>query len=161
LWFLDRFEPDRHIYNVPVRVELRGALDHARLEESLNRVLQRHEVLRTSFREVDGEPVQQIEDTLRLELPLVDLSGWSDGEREAEAKRIADAELYQPFDLAHAPLWRAQLLRIGAENHLLLLTLHHAVCDGWSLGVLLKEVAAYYECGEAADLPALPVQYAD
>jgi natural product biosynthesis luciferase-like monooxygenase protein len=161
LWFLDRFEPDRHIYNVPVRVELRGALDHARLEESLNRVLQRHEVLRTSFREVDGEPVQQIDDTLRLELPLVDLSGWSDGEREAEAKRIADAELYQPFDLARAPLWRAQLLRLSAENHLLLLTLHHAVCDGWSLGVLLKEVAAYYEGGEAAELPALPVQYAD
>jgi hypothetical protein len=154
LWFLDRFEADRHIYNVPVRVELRGVLNHERLEQSLNQLLLRHEVLRSSFREVDGQPVQQVSEALTLELPLLDVSG-------SEAERIAAEEVLQPFDLEQAPLLRARLLRRTEDNHLLLLTLHHAVCDGWSLGVLLKEVAAYYEHGPDAELPALPVQYAD
>jgi len=163
LWFLDRFEADRHIYNVPVRVELRGAVSHERLEQSLNLVAARHEVLRTSFKEVSGEPQQQINETLRIELPLLDLSGLGQSERDAEARRIAEAEATQPFNLEEAPLWRAQLLRLTEEEHLLLLTLHHAVCDGWSLGLLLKEVAAFYEHGADAEshLGRLPVQYAD
>jgi len=147
LWFLDRFEADRHIYNVPVRVELRGAVSHARLAEGLELVAARHEILRTSLREVEGEPRQQIHDTLGIELPLTDLSGLEPTERATEARRIADEEALEPFKLEHSPLWRARLLRLTEDDHLLLLTLHHVVCDGWSLGVLLKEVAACYERG--------------
>ncbi len=158
LWFLDRFEPGGAAYNVPVAVRLSGELDRARFASALAGVAQRHEALRTRFREAGGRPVQVIDPEPDLPLRFADLSGLSEGEREEEAGRLLASEAGRPFDLAAGPLARALLLRLATGEHLALLTLHHIVTDGWSMGVLLREVAALYR-GE--ELSALPVQYAD
>ncbi|HEV7509092.1 MAG TPA: non-ribosomal peptide synthase/polyketide synthase [Thermoanaerobaculia bacterium] len=159
LWFLEQLDPGTALYNVPGEVRLAGPLDTAALSTAWNEVLRRHEALRTIFPMRDGEPIQRVEPALRAALPWIDLSGLPAALRDAETERQAVAEAARPFDLARGPLCRGLLLRLGAEEHRLLVTFHHIVSDGWSLALFLDELTALYG-GEAA-LPPLPVQYAD
>ena len=164
LWFLDQLEPGNPVYNLPAGVRLRGALQLSALERSLNEIIRRHEALRTRFLTLDGEPVQVIDPELELRLEVVDLSTLNEHERETEALKLAHATAAGEFDLSTGPLLRATLLRLAAEDHILLLTMHHIISDGWSMGVLVREVGALYRAfseGSASPLPALPIQYAD
>ncbi|HEU4559345.1 MAG TPA: amino acid adenylation domain-containing protein, partial [Longimicrobium sp.] len=164
LWFIDRLEPGSTAYSLPGAWRLEGALDEAALERSLGEIVRRHEALRTVFAEVDGMPVQVMAPFGGFVVPVEDLSGLSDAEREAAVRRRAGEEAGRPFDLAAGPLFRAALLRLGAEDHVLLLSMHHIVSDGWSMGVLFQELSALYEAyrkGGESPLPELPVQYAD
>ncbi|HEX8353506.1 MAG TPA: amino acid adenylation domain-containing protein, partial [Pyrinomonadaceae bacterium] len=164
LWLVSQFEPDTSVYNVPVALRFGGRLDRAALASALRDVITRHEVLRTSFRVVGQEPAQVIEPEPEFELHVTDLRGLPGREREAEAMRLARAEAQRPFDLTRAPLVRAALVRLRDDEHVLLLTLHHIVSDAWSLGVLVKELAALYEAhttGVTPPLAPLAFQYAD
>jgi amino acid adenylation domain-containing protein len=164
LWFLDRLQPGSAFYNVPVALRLGGTLDAAALERALAGVVRRHEALRTTFREVDGRPAQVIAPFAGFALPIEELAHLPEPAREAEARRRATDEAARPFDLAAGPLFRAALLRLGAEDHVLLLSMHHAVSDGWSLGVLFAELGALYAAhrdGREPALADLPVAYAD
>jgi amino acid adenylation domain-containing protein len=164
LWFLDRLEPNNSIYNLPAAVLLRGALDLSALTRALNEIVRRHEVLRTTFVAQEGRPAQFIASSLELELPLVDLSALHPAERESEAARLIDEEAHAPFDLAAGPLLRTRALRLGAEEHVLLFNMHHIVSDGWSVGVLVRELRVLYEAysvGGDSPLPELTLQYAD
>jgi len=162
LWFLDQLEPGAAAYNMPGAVWLEGELDVAALERSLNEIVRRHEVLRTAFRAEIGRPVQVISPSLSLSLPLIDLSQSSDS--EAEARRLAREEAVKSFDLTRGPLLRATLLRLAHERHLLLVTLHHIVADGWSVTLLVQELGALYAAyrgGKESPLPELEITYAD
>ncbi|MEE8587430.1 MAG: amino acid adenylation domain-containing protein, partial [Acidobacteriota bacterium] len=164
LWFLDQLEPGSPLYSVPAAVELKGRLDLAALQASLNEVIRRHEVLRTRFPEVNGTPSQLILSQERIALAIVDLSACSPRLRQAERERLTFAESRRPFDLAKGPLLRAQLIRLGARDHILHLTMHHIVSDGWSGGVLVQELTALFEAsasGRPSPLQELPIQYAD
>jgi amino acid adenylation domain-containing protein len=164
LWFIDQMEPGNPAWNIPVALRLRGLLDRAALTASLNEVARRHEPLRTVFASVDGHPGQVILPELDLAPPLGDLTALPDGVRAEELRRLALADLEQPFDLARGPLARATLLRLGGEEHALLFTMHHIVSDGWSMEILMREVSTVYAAcldGRPAPLPELPVQYAD
>jgi amino acid adenylation domain-containing protein len=164
LWFLHRLEPANPFYNVPVGLRLRVPLQTRALEEALQEVVRRHEALRTTLETREGEPVQVVAADLRVPLAVVDLQGEAPAGRDAAARRAADEEARRPFDLAAGPLLRATLVRLAPDDHLLLLTLHHVVCDGWSVGVLLRELDHLYAAlarGTAPALPDLPVQYAD
>ncbi len=164
LWFIDRMQPGSATYNLPVALRLRGPLHARTLERALGEIVRRHEALRTVFGEVDGSPVQRVAPFAGFALPAADLSGLGAGAREAEAGRRISEEAVRPFDLAAGPLFRAALLRLGGEEHALLLCMHHVVSDGWSLGVLFRELstlyAAYRERRESP-LPELAVQYVD
>jgi amino acid adenylation domain-containing protein len=164
LWFIDRLEPGSAVYNVPMTRRIGGALDAAVLERALGEIVRRHEALRTTFREVDGSPVQVIAPFGGFTLPVEDLSGLGEADREVEVERRATEEAMRPFDLAAGPLFRAALLRLDEESHVLLLSMHHIVSDGWSVEVLDRELlalhAAYRE-GRESPLPELGVQYAD
>jgi amino acid adenylation domain-containing protein len=165
LWFLDKFEQGSSFYNLPAMVRISGAtLDVSALEKSLREVTRRHEVLRTTFTIVAGQPVQVISPESNFTLPLIDLSRLPSTQRDAEAQRHAREEAQGAFDLSAGPLVRARLLRLSAEEHLLLLTMHHIVSDGWSMGVLVREVAALYSAysrGEESPLEELTIQYGD
>ncbi|WP_420126163.1 amino acid adenylation domain-containing protein [Longimicrobium sp.] len=164
LWFIDRLEPESTVYNIPVARRFAGALDARAFERALGEIVRRHEALRTVFREVDGSPVQVIAPFDGFSLQLHDLSGLAEAEREAEVTRRATADAMLPFDLTAGPLFRAELLRLSAEEHVLLLSMHHIVSDGWSMGVLDREMWTLYEAyrdGRASPLPELAVQYAD
>ncbi|HEY0605955.1 MAG TPA: amino acid adenylation domain-containing protein, partial [Herpetosiphonaceae bacterium] len=164
LWFLSQLESDNWSYNVPASLRLAGALDVAAFQQSLNTIVERHEILRTTFATADGQPVQVIAPAQIVPLPLLDLQTLPPDEREAEARRMVADELRRPFDLARGPLIRASLLRLSAEDHVLLLTLHHIVADGWSIGVFIRELIALYGAfakGTTPALPELPIQYAD
>ncbi|HVR95190.1 MAG TPA: condensation domain-containing protein, partial [Thermoanaerobaculia bacterium] len=160
LWFLAQLDPGSAVYNVPVALRLRGQLDRAAFAASCDAITARHETLRTTFVPgALGEAVQRIAPHQPQLLPLVDLGALQAARREEEAHRLATAEAGRPFDLARGPLMRLALLRLADEEHVALLTLHHIVCDGWSMGVLLDELAVLYRA--LAPLPPLPVQYAD
>ncbi|HEU4562947.1 MAG TPA: amino acid adenylation domain-containing protein, partial [Longimicrobium sp.] len=164
LWFIDRLEPGSAVYNILVARRLGGALDEAALGRSLSEIVRRHESLRTVFREMDGSPVQVIAPCDGFALPVEDLSALGQADREAAVGRRAGEEARWPFDLSAGPLFRAALLRLGAEDHVLLLSMHHVVSDGWSMGVLFRELSALYEAyrdGRESPLAELPVQYAD
>ena len=164
LWFLDQLEPNSSAYNFLSAQRLNGSLDIGALDQSLNEIVRRHEALRTTFSTVGGQPVQKISPSLSLPLTLVDLSHLPDSEREAEVGELSNEEAQRPFDLAHGPLVRATLLRLNDEDHVLLLTIHHIVSDGWSMGVLFRELSVLYEAfsnGNPSPLEELPVQYAD
>jgi amino acid adenylation domain-containing protein len=165
LWFLDQLEPNSTTYNMPVSVSLSGLrLDVEALERSLNAIVQRHEALRTTFRMREEQPVQVIAPGLTVPLSVVDLRGLSEAERKAEARRLATEAVQRPFDLTQGPLLRATLLHLGAEESVLLLVIHHIVFDGWSFGVLFRELATLYEAfstGQRSPLPELPIQYTD
>jgi len=164
LWFLDQLEPGSPFYNLPHPVRLKGKLDPAILEISLNQVAQRHESLRTTFHEENGKPTQRIAERSDLKITVTDLSRWPQPEQDQEAYKLASEEARSPFDLQRGPLLRAHLLRLGTEDHLLLLTMHHIVSDGWSLDIFVRETTAFYQATLAGGIPALeplPVQYAD
>jgi amino acid adenylation domain-containing protein len=166
LWFLDQYEQDTALYNIPAALRLAGPLDAAALERALGEVVCRHEALRTVFRAAGGgEPVQVILPAPRpYVLPVADLRGLAPGAREAELERRARDDARRPFDLATGPVFRAELVRLGEEDHALLLCMHHVASDGWSMGVLYRELGDAYGAfagGRPSPLPALPVQYAD
>src|SRR6185312_12506173 len=164
LWFIDKLEPGNPFYNIPVVVELSGELEVVALAQTLSEVVRRHEVLRTHFGEEGGEPVQVIEEEAALPLPLTDLSGLGEVERAAAVRELAQEEAGQAFELSRGPLLRVQLLRLEETEHVVLLTLHHIITDGWSTGVLIKEVATLYEAysqGRPSPLAELEWQYGD
>ncbi|HYR08037.1 MAG TPA: amino acid adenylation domain-containing protein, partial [Longimicrobium sp.] len=164
LWFLDRLDPGGTTYNMAWSLRLQGALDIGAVERSLSEIVRRHETLRTTFREVDGSPVQVIAPFGGFTLPVEDFSGLAEADRETEVRRRVAEDAARPFDLAAGPLFRAALLRLGEEDHVLLVGMHHIVSDGWSMGVLSLEFSALYEAyreGRESPLPGLAVQYAD
>ncbi|HEX8273804.1 MAG TPA: amino acid adenylation domain-containing protein, partial [Longimicrobiaceae bacterium] len=164
LWFLDRLQPGNAFYNVPVALRLGGPLHVAALATALGEIVRRHEALRTVFAEVGGIAAQIVAPFGGFALPVEDLAGLEEDEREATAKRRVAEDAARPFDLRRGPLFRAALLRLGAEEHVLLLGMHHVVGDGWSLGVLFGELAALYAAyreGGESPLPEPAVQYAD
>ena len=164
LWFIDRLEGGSAFYNVPLAVRLSGVLDVNALGRTLTEVVRRHEILRTHFAEVEGEPVQVISLAAPLKLPVINLSEIDEARRAAEVVRRANAETREPFELSAGHPLRLKLLRLGTQEHVVLLTMHHIITDGWSTGILIKEVAALYEAyrrGEASPLEELEVQYAD
>jgi len=164
LWFLDQLEPGSPTYNVPAAVRLSGAMDADALRQAFRELVRRHESLRTTFAAEGGSPFQVIAPGMDFELPAEDLTSIPDGEREAEARRRAVAEAWRPFDLARGPLVRARLYRLGPEEHLVTVVMHHVVSDGWSIGVLIREMGVLYESftrGEPSPLPEPAVQYAD
>lgn len=164
LWFLDQLVPGNPFYSMPSAYRLCGPLEVAVLERALSGIVSRHEALRTSFPAPGGRPHQRIAPPAPVTVEVEDVSGPGRGAAEAEARRRAGAEAARPFDLARGPLLRARLLRLGPEEHVLLITVHHIVSDGWSTGVLLGELSALYGAfcrREPFPLPALPIQYAD
>ncbi|HEB87260.1 MAG TPA: amino acid adenylation domain-containing protein, partial [Gammaproteobacteria bacterium] len=164
LWFLDQLAPGSPVYNIPSAVRLEGVLDVEALEAALNALVDRHEVLRTRFGVEEGNPVQLIATELKVPLPVDDLGGIPQQEQEAELQKRIQSEYNVPFDLAQCPLLRARLLRLGERTHVLVLTLHHIISDGWSMYVLMGELSVLYGAccqSEPSPLPALRVQYAD
>ncbi|MBS0181971.1 MAG: amino acid adenylation domain-containing protein [Nitrospira sp.] len=164
LWFLSQLEPDSASYNTALAVRLQGLLNRAALAQSLNEIVRRHEVLRTTFDEMDGELVQVIAEDRPMDLPVVDFSLDPPSERQASATAAARAEAHRPFDLRTGPLMRVCLLKLELQEHLLVITLHHIVCDGWSSQILAREFVTLYEAFDAglpSPLPPLLIQYAD
>lgn len=164
LWFLDQLEPGSPFYNLPFAVRLQGNLNVPVLEQSFQVIIERHEVLRTALITVDEEPVQAIALEITLNIPIINLEHLPAPERENQALKIATEEAQIPFILSEYPLMRIKLLRLHEQEHILLLTVHHSVFDGWSIGILLRELAAIYSnfsAGQPSPLPELPLQYAD
>src|SRR6266403_206571 len=164
LWFLDELEPGTAFYNIPAAVQMAGRLDRAVLERTLNEIVRRHEVLRTSFASEGGVAKQIIAAEMELVLEVIELGELGAAERERETRRLAREEGRRPFDLSAGPLLRVKLLQLGAEEQVVLMTMHHIVSDGWSMGVLIAEVAALYEAyreGRESPLPELGIQYGD
>jgi amino acid adenylation domain-containing protein len=163
LWLVGQLEPGSAAYNLPHASRIYGSLEIATLEKALAEVVARHEALRTVFREVEGEPVQEIL-PLPAALSVADLSNVAAELREREAMRLAEAEARRPFDLAQGPLLRSLLIRLDSQDYIVLYTLHHIASDAWSLGVLLRETAVLYDAfraGRPSPLPALALQYTD
>ena len=161
LWFLSQLESDNPFYNSPLAVRLKGQLQLSALEQTLRELLRRHEVLRTSFVTEQGKP-RQVIDPVTVPLEVVDLS--QEPEREAVVRELAAREAAQPFDLSRGPLLRVKVVRLADQEHVLLLTMHHIVSDGWSMGVLIREVSELYTAyasGREPQLEELPIQYAD
>ncbi|HEU4881265.1 MAG TPA: amino acid adenylation domain-containing protein, partial [Longimicrobium sp.] len=164
LWFLEQMGNLGSTYHIPVRLRLRGALDRDALVRALDRIVARHEALRTTFEAVDGEPVQRIASPESSPFPLVEHDFRVLADAEDALDRLMRDEAGAPFDLARGPLIRGRLIRMADDDHVLLLTMHHIVSDGWSAGVLHRELGALYAAfarGEADPLPPLPIQYAD
>ncbi|TMC17369.1 MAG: non-ribosomal peptide synthetase, partial [Chloroflexi bacterium] len=164
LWFLHQWEPESSWYNVPIVLRLCGQLEVSALEWSLATVVQRHEVLRTTFEERSGQLMQVIAERLSMPMPVIDLRGLAHGEHDQQVSQLVHAEAWCSFNLAHGLLLRARLLKLDAQEHMLLLTAHHIIMDGWSMGVLMREVTMLYQArinGQSPALPALPIQYAD
>jgi amino acid adenylation domain-containing protein/non-ribosomal peptide synthase protein (TIGR01720 family) len=164
LWFLDRLQPGSAAYNMFDALRVRGDLSPAVLAAVLGEIVLRHEALRTTFQERAGKPVQVVASPVGWEVPLVDLTGLPAAARLPEAQRLIGEESSQPFDLTRGPLLRSLLLSLGVADHVLSLAMHHIVSDGWSMGVLVREITALYGAGLAgrpSPLPGLPIQYAD
>ena len=172
LWLLNQLEPNNPLYNVHAAVRLTGLLNVAALEQSFNEIVRCHEVLRTRFVTVDGQPFQVVEPTLTLTLPVVDLRSRSVSgghslpptERETKVQNLAQEEANRPFNLAECPLLRCLLLQLDENEYVLLLTMHHIVSDAWSVGVLIREIGELYKAFSAnkpLPLTELPIQYAD
>lgn len=167
LWFLEQMDPGRRTYHVPLIVRLSGALDVPALRTAVTELVRRHETLRTTFEEQDGDAVQvvAVEPEADLPLPVIEgLPGSDDVPGAAQWQRLADAEGAEPFDLYSGPLIRPRLHRVGPEEHLLSLYTHHMISDGWSVGVLVGDLTELYFAavdGREPDLPELPIQYAD
>jgi amino acid adenylation domain-containing protein len=164
LWFIDQLYPGKATYNIPAALRMRGQLDAASLERAMKKLVERHESLRTTIRDLDGQPRQVIHDESMFGWALVDLSADPPEQREERLRRQVTAEAFAPFDLDRGPLVRAKLFRLGPQEHALVLVMHHIVSDGWSIGVLVRELVMLYQgfaSGAEVSLPALPIQYAD
>jgi amino acid adenylation domain-containing protein len=164
LWFLSQLVPDSSLYNVSAPVRITGLLDIAALKNSFNEVVQRHEILRTSFVAVEGKPIQVIVPNINLSLPIVDLQTLDSSEQATQVQNLATEEELKPFNLTSGSLLRVKLLRLHQTEHILLLTMHHIISDGWSMGILVQELATLYEAfctGKPNPLAPLPIQYAD
>ncbi len=164
LWFLDRLAPGSANYNTPSAFRLKGTLNIDVLKQSIEEIVRRHEVLRTTFDEQDGDPVQIIHENVAVDLPITDLSNLAQEEKEKQAREIARQEAITPFDLSKGPLFRLHLIKFDTDDHLILFNLHHIITDGWSMGVLIRELATLYNAlsrGEPSPLEELPIQYAD
>ncbi len=164
LWFTEQLVPGTAVFNVPAALHLTRDADLQALELSLKEIGRRHEALRTIFHMVDGQPVQTILPELDWSFPIIELGFVPMANREAELRRQINHEAQVPFDLEHGPLWRARLLKYGADEKVLLLTMHHIIADGWSWKVFFTELGRIYEAfvqGKPSPLPELPIQYAD
>ncbi len=164
LWFLHQLDPHSAAYNSPAALRLQGRLNVAALEATFTHLVSRHEVLRTVFATVDGQGCQIIHPPRHQTIPLVDLSGMDDKQREPEAQRLAQREALAPFELERGPVIRVLLVKLDEQDHALMVTLHHIVSDGWSMGVLVEEVSSLYSAyckGERVELEPLCVQYSD
>jgi amino acid adenylation domain-containing protein len=164
LWFMNQLIPGTPVHNIPVAIQLDSRLNVTALEQSINQIISRHEALRTTVRTENGQPVQVIAENLRLNLEVLDLTNLPEPARESEALRIKTEEAHAPFDLVNGPLIRTKLVRLHEHQHLLLLTMHHIISDGWSVGIVLRELGLLYQsfaAGESTSLPELPIQYAD
>lgn len=164
LWLLEQLQPDTSVHNLLHCLHLKGVLDVAALEQSLMEIACRHEILRTTFKIINGQPVQVISPKIEWKLPVVDLSEIPAEQRQIQAMKLAKEDAEQPFDLAKAPLWRFQLLRLGEEEHILYRTIHHIIFDGWSHSVFMRELGILYKAfsqGQPSPLSQLPIQYAD
>jgi hypothetical protein len=165
LWFLDQLQPGTATYNIQAALRFPGPLNIEALTGSFNEIVRRHEILRTTFGTRDGEPVQIVAPELTLALPVTDLQHCrSAEEREAQARRLTMEEARWGFDLGCGPLLRVRVLRLGTYDHVLLLTMHHIIGDGWSFGILFQELTTLYEAacrGNRSPLPPLKVQYGD
>jgi amino acid adenylation domain-containing protein len=163
LWFIDRLEPGNPVYNIPQPMRLRGALDVGAFLDALRELVRRHAALRTRFALVDGRPVQRADAPDAFHAHVEDLSALAEDERDATLGRLSDEWSWAPFDLEHGPLFRARLVRLATDDHALLAAVHHAVADGWSMGIFRHELLALYDAfrqGLPSPLPALPVTYA-
>ncbi|ABW31355.1 non-ribosomal peptide synthetase [Acaryochloris marina] len=164
MWFLAQLEPDSPFYNLPVAVRLQGELHQLALEQTFSTILYRHRVLRTQIETVAGQPVANLSVDSDVAIAQIDLSGLSQPEQEAEVQWWMTAEAQRPFNLSREPLMRVSLLHLEQHDHILLITLHHIAADGWSIGVLVNEVATLYPvfcAGQPSPLPQLPIQYSD
>lgn len=163
-WYLNQLDPGNPASNIALRFDLCGPFDRDSLHRAVAEVVRRHESLRTTFAEADGQPVQVVHPAVAVDLPCDDLTGLAEADRPARAEAITRGEGSRPFDLTAGPLLRVRLLRLAADRHVLLLTVHHIVADGWSTGVLLDELAAVYEAyalGRPSPLPEPALQYGD
>ncbi len=164
LWFLDQLRPGSPDYNLPGGTRIGGRLEVGAWEQAINEIVRRHEALRTTFSSAGGKPVQVIHPSRWTALPVIDLCGLEAGLREQEMERMAREQWFRPFDLEKGPLVRVSLWRMGREEHVMLYTLHHIISDGWSMGVLNRELEVLYEAfakGQPSPLEELPVQYGD
>ncbi|MEM8546398.1 MAG: condensation domain-containing protein, partial [Cyanobacteria bacterium P01_H01_bin.119] len=164
LWVLHQLNPNSSAYHIAFSWRLTGPLNVPALADSLNAIAQRHDSLRTQFVEPDGQPCQKVLSDIALSLPVADLRALPAAAATAEIQRLSEQCVKQPFDLSRAPLFRCQLLGLDDTTHLLLVVLHHIVADGWSRGVLMRELAAGYRArleNTAPALPPLPIQYID
>ncbi len=164
LWFLDQLQPGSAFYNIPGAVRLKGKLNIPALEKALTLVVQRHETLRTTFDDEDGKPFVVIHEPQAVRLPITDLSHLPESEREQQLKKLTLEENRKPFDLKTGPLFRAQLIKLQDDEHVILLTMHHIISDGWSMGIFLQEIATFYAQqlkGQSPHLPELEIQYVD
>jgi NRPS condensation-like uncharacterized protein len=164
LWFWEQLQPGTATYTITSAFRLEGELEVTVLERSLNEIVRRHELLRTSYAAVEGQPVQVVAAHCLMRLSVEELSYLPETERELEVRRVADEEVLRPFDLSQAPLLRVRLLRLGAQEHVAVVSMHHLVSDGWSIGVLVDEIATLYEAylgDQPSPLAELAVQYAD
>ncbi|MGL5795493.1 MAG: condensation domain-containing protein, partial [Waterburya sp.] len=164
LWFLDQLEGENCVYNVPFFWQIQGDLNIAALEQAIAEIVQRHEVLRTSFSVVDGSPIQVIHSHLKLTIQVIDWRQLTKEEQLSKAQHLATEELQKPFDLSSAPLLRVKLLQLSDQSHLLLLVIHHIVCDGWSMNIFRHELFTLYTAfctGKPSPLLELSLQYAD
>ncbi|AVH63935.1 non-ribosomal peptide synthetase [Nostoc sp. 'Peltigera membranacea cyanobiont' N6] len=164
LWFLDQLIPNNPFYNIPLALHLTGSLKLAALEQTFNEIVQRHEALRTTIVVQTGQPIQVINPTLTIPLPIIDLRQLPQAEREIQARRLTTQEAQRPFNLSTDSLLQVKLLWLDETQYILLLTIHHIVSDGWSIGVLIQEIAALYTAfasNQPSPLPKLTIQYAD
>ncbi|GJL56404.1 MAG: hypothetical protein NPIRA02_35360 [Nitrospirales bacterium] len=164
LWFLAELAPESASYHLPIALKLTGDLKVSALEESFREILRRHAILRTTFPAVNGMPVQMIHESTQLVIDITDLTGMNEEQQNATLERMLTEEARQPFHLSQGPLCRMKLFQITDEVHVLVVTMHHIIADGWSMGVLVRELTYLYTSqvkGQAPSLPTLPVQYVD
>jgi thioesterase domain-containing protein len=163
-WYLDQLDPGNPAYNIAVRFRLEGPLQHAALIRAMNEIVRRHESLRTVIIEIDGYPVQMMNPSLSIPVPIIDLRDVPASERHSRSEVLTVEEARRRFDVAVGPLVRASLLRLDDEDHVLLVTIHHIISDGWSIGLITKELGELYDAfcrGLSSPLVELPLQYAD
>jgi amino acid adenylation domain-containing protein/non-ribosomal peptide synthase protein (TIGR01720 family) len=164
LWFLDRLMPGSALYNSRIPIRVTGAIRIDLLRRAFTEIIRRHEVLRTTFATLEGQAVQIISESPRVTIPVLDLRGLEGDRREKTLQSLVDEDARRPFDLVRGPLIRMCVIGLGEREQAVILSMHHVVADGWSVGVLIREMAALYmafESGQPSPLPELPIQYAD